>query len=140
MKSPNKTTPKENKLMDEIMISVFYDIDNFCKELRAFSEHSLLPCDGKSASFEPPSVLSLSEIMTICVVFHSSECRTFKCYDTKFIKKKLPQILPKTGQLSPLCGAYALYSHAAGFVCAVCGFTIALHWHKLCGFYNIGCV
>ena len=81
--------------MDEIMISVFYDIDNFCKELRAFSEHSLLPCDGKNASFEPPSVLSLSEIMTICVVFHSSECYTFKCYDTKFIKKSYRKFFPK---------------------------------------------
>ena len=66
--------------MDEIMISVFYDIDNFCKELKTFYERNLLPCNGKGASFEPPSALALSEIMTICVVFDLSGYRTFKWY------------------------------------------------------------
>ena len=43
MKSPNPKISKENKLMDEIIISVFYDIDNFCKELKKYFEHSLIP-------------------------------------------------------------------------------------------------
>lgn len=81
--------------MDEIIISVFYDIDNFCKELKTFYERSLLPCDGNGASFEPPSGLSLSEIMTICVVFHLSDCRTFKWYYVNLIQKNCCKFFPK---------------------------------------------
>lgn len=81
--------------MDEIIISVFYDIDNFCKELKKFSERSLLPCNENGVSFEPPSSLSLSEIMTICVVFHLSGYRTFKWYYVNFIKKNCRKFFPK---------------------------------------------
>lgn len=95
MKSSNPIIPKENKLMDEIIISVFYDIDNFCKELKIFFEHSLLPCDENPTSFEPPSALSLSEIMTICVLFHLSGYRTFKWYYTKFIQKDCRKFFPR---------------------------------------------
>ena len=62
--------------MDEIIISVFYDIDNFCKELKKYFEHSLISENEKVASFEPLSALSLSEVMTICVLFHLSGYRT----------------------------------------------------------------
>ena len=81
--------------MDEIIISVFYDIDNFCKKLKLFFERSLLPCDEKGASFEPPSALSLSEIMTICVIFHLSGYRTFKWYYIKFVEKDCLKFFPK---------------------------------------------
>ncbi len=80
--------------MDEIIISVFYDIDNFCKELKIFYERCLLPCNGNGASFEPPSRLSLSEVMTVCVIFHLSGYRTFKRYYTKFIKKDCRKFFP----------------------------------------------
>lgn len=81
--------------MDEIIISVFYDIDNFCKGLKIFFAHSLLPCDENPTSFEPPSALSLSEIMTICVLFHLSGYRTFKWYYTKFIQKDCRKFFPR---------------------------------------------
>ncbi len=80
--------------MDEIIISVFYDIDNFCKELKTFSERNLLPCDGKNASFEPPSSFSLSEIMTICAVFHLSGCRIFKWHCKDFIENDCRKCFP----------------------------------------------
>lgn len=95
MKSSNLIIPKENKLMDEMIISVFYDIDNFCKKLKIFFEHRLLPCDDNATSFEPPSVLSLSEIMTICVLFHLSGYRTFQWYYTRFIQKDCHKFFPK---------------------------------------------
>lgn len=44
--------------MDEIIISVFYDIDNFCKELKKYFEHHLIAAKGEAASFEPPSAMS----------------------------------------------------------------------------------
>ena len=95
MKSPNPKISKENKLMDEIIISVFYDIDNFCKELKKYFEHSRITIDGKAASLKPPSALSWSEVMTICVFFHLSGYRTFKWYDTKLIQKKYHKFFPK---------------------------------------------
>ncbi len=94
MKSPKSKTSKENKLMDEFIISVFYHIDNFCKELKNYFEHSFIPCDGQKASFEPSSSLSLSEIMIICVCFHLSGYRTFKWYYTRLIHKPYHKFFP----------------------------------------------
>ncbi len=81
--------------MDEIIISVFYDIDNFCMELKKFFEHDIISCNGKAQSFEPLSALSLSEIMTICIIFHLFGYRTFQWYDTKLIQKQYRKFFPK---------------------------------------------
>lgn len=94
MKSPNSKISKENKLMDEFILSIFYDIDNFCKELKNYFEHYFISCDGKKTSFELLSFLSLSEIMTICVCFHLSGYRIFKWYYTKLIQKEYRQFFP----------------------------------------------
>lgn len=80
--------------MDEIILSVFYDIDNFFKELKNSFEHYFIPCSGEIVSFEPLSSISLSEIMTICVCFHLSGYRTFKWYDTKFTQKQYDRFFP----------------------------------------------
>ena len=81
--------------MDEMIISVFYDIDNFCKELKKYFEHYLIATDGEASSFEPPCGISLSEIMTVCVFFHLSGYRTFKWYYTKLIQKEFRKFFPK---------------------------------------------
>lgn len=95
MKSPNPKIPEENKLMDEMILSVFYDMDNFCKELKKYFEHYLIATNGETSSFEPPSSISLSEIMTVCVFFHLSGYWTFKWYDTKLIQKEYRKFFPK---------------------------------------------
>lgn len=66
----------------------------FCKELKNYFEHYFISCEGKKTSFEPPSSLSLSEIMTICVCFHLSGYRTFKWYYTKLIQKEYSKFFP----------------------------------------------
>ena len=93
MKSPNSKTSKENKLMDEFIISIFYNIDNFCKKLKNYFEHYFIPCDEDKVSFEPPSSLSLSEIMAICICFHLSGYRTFKWYYIKLIQKECCKVI-----------------------------------------------
>ena len=45
-------------------------------------------------SLQPPSSLILSEIMTICVIFHLSGYRTFKWYYTRFITKQYKKFFP----------------------------------------------
>ena len=42
--------------MDEIIISVFYDIDNFCKELKKY-----FPCEEGTASFDSPPFWSFTK-------------------------------------------------------------------------------
>lgn len=81
--------------MDELIISVFYEVDNFCKELNSYFQHYFLSHDGKNISLEVPSSLSLSEIMTICIAFHLSGYRTFKGYYTNFIMKYYIGYFPK---------------------------------------------
>ena len=33
--------------MDELIISIFCELDNFCKELNTYFEHFMLPCEKK---------------------------------------------------------------------------------------------
>ncbi len=80
--------------MDELIISVFLEIDNFCKEFIPYMEQRCLPLDSAKASLEPPSSLSLSEIMTICTVFHLSGYRTFKWYYTGLISAQYRSFFP----------------------------------------------
>ncbi len=43
--------------MDEFIISVFYEIDNFCKELKEYFKHFLISHKEEAVSFEPPSAV-----------------------------------------------------------------------------------
>ena len=58
--------------MDELIISVFCELDNLCKEFFAHFEHASLPGNKKNLHLETSRSLFLSEIMTICVGFHLS--------------------------------------------------------------------
>ena len=81
--------------MDELIISIFCELDNFCKELNSYFEHSMLPCEKKKLRLEPSRSLCLSEIMTICVAFHLSGYRNFKWYYTRLIAKNYRKFFPK---------------------------------------------
>ena len=81
--------------MDELIISIFCELDNFCKEFFAYFEQTSLPCDKKKLRLEPSRSLSFSEIMTICVSFHLSGYRNFKWYYTKLIAKQYRKFFPK---------------------------------------------
>ena len=54
---------------------IFCSIDDFCKEFIPLFEQRLI---GKGKKRNKPSKLSLSEVMTIQVLFHLSGVRTFK--------------------------------------------------------------
>src|SRR3954449_6264886 len=58
------------------MVTIFCDIDDFCRSLLAVG-HPQLPAYGFPHS-QSTSSLSLSEVMTIVVWFHASHYRTFK--------------------------------------------------------------
>ena len=81
--------------MDELIISIFCELDNFCKELNSYFEHSMLPDEKKKLRLEPSRSLSLSEIMTICVSFHLSGYRNFKRFYTERVTGEYKKFFPK---------------------------------------------
>ena len=80
--------------MDDLIISVFYEIDNFCKEFIPYMEQQCIQTDGSPVSLELPSRLVLSEAMTICAEFHLSGYRTFKWFYQKLILKDYKKFFP----------------------------------------------
>ena len=80
--------------MDDFIISIFYEIDNFCKKFIPYMEQQCIQDDGKPVSLELPSRLSLSEAMTLCAVFHLSGYRTFKWFYKKLVLKNYSKFFP----------------------------------------------
>ena len=81
--------------MDNLIISIFYELDNFCNKLNSYLQHHLISCDKNSLNLQPSRALSLSKIMTICVSFHLSGYRNFKWYYTRLIATKYKKFFPK---------------------------------------------
>ena len=80
--------------MDDLIISVFYEIDNFCKKFIPYMEQQCIQIDDKPVPLELPSRLTLSEAMTICAAFHLSEYRTFKWFYKKLVLKDYGKFFP----------------------------------------------
>lgn len=83
----------EDKLMDELIISIFYEVDNFCKEFNQYLEQHCIATNDKKG-IDLPSALSLSEVMTICIAFHLLGYRTFKKYYIQLITGKYKKFFP----------------------------------------------
>ena len=83
--------------MDDLIISVFCKIDNFCKEFIPYMEQQCIQTGDKPVPLELPSRLTLSGAMTICAVFHLSGYRTFKWFYQELVltnyKKFFPNIV-----------------------------------------------
>ena len=80
--------------MDDLIISLFYEIDNFCKEFILYMEQQCIQSNNNPVSLGLPSCLSLSEVMAICVAFHLSGYRTFKWFYQKLILKDYRKFFP----------------------------------------------
>jgi hypothetical protein len=81
--------------MDEDIITRIYcDVDDFCKALESYCKAHLLP-NGKSPKWFPTGLLSLSEVMTIIVLFHLSGYRCFKWYYQRYICAKMQEYFPE---------------------------------------------
>jgi len=78
------------------LVSIFCEIDDFCNELDKYSQHYMLTGPTKN-NRGPACGLSISEIMTILVMFQMSRFRDFKnfyisslCFYHKHYFPKLP--------------------------------------------------
>jgi len=74
--------------MVEQLIAVFCEIDDFCI---GYEKHILTDEKHKT----PKTSMTLSEIMTIAVMYHLSGYRTFKWYYTKWVQTSLREYFPK---------------------------------------------
>ncbi len=68
------------------LVHMFCQIDDFCKELDQYTEH-LLPEGQQTKKRGPKQSLSLSEIMTILMMFHHVRFRDFKTYYQYYVKR-----------------------------------------------------
>lgn len=67
------------------LISIFCEVDDFCKELEGYTKHKLLtgPSVGQRG---PETGLCISEIMTILIMFHQVRFRDFKTFYLGFLE------------------------------------------------------
>ena len=69
---------------EDSITRIYCDVDDFCKALEGYCKAHLLPC-GKAPKWFPASRLSLSEVMTIILLFHLSGYRCFKWYYHRYV-------------------------------------------------------
>lgn len=78
--------------MFAFLTEIFCQIDDFCKQFEQAGKHWLSGPDKKR---NRPCSVSLSEIMTIMVLFHMSNYRTLKHFYLQCVLKDLRQYFPK---------------------------------------------
>ncbi len=75
-------------------IAIFYDTDDFCKAYEEYCRNKLLM---DKEEVVPRTRMSLSEIMTILIMYHLSGYKTFKWYYIKHImvhqRKDFPDLV-----------------------------------------------
>jgi len=82
--------------MQELLVPIFCDIDDFCINLEQyFKGHLLKDTANNKFQLTTSKTLCLSEIMTIIVYFQLSGYRNFKTYYTKHVCKNLRKYFPK---------------------------------------------
>jgi hypothetical protein len=83
------------------IIQLFCDIDDFCLLFETHWKARLLMEKPKQRNRKLQ--LSLSEVLTILVLFHSSGYRNFKTFYLQFVQKHLTWAFPRLPQLEPFC-------------------------------------
>lgn len=78
--------------MEEQLIAIFCDIDDFCK---GYEEYCVMYLLMNSQHIVPKTRMKISEIMTITVFFHLSHYRCFKWYYKDFISKQMRGYFPQ---------------------------------------------
>lgn len=91
------------------LVAIFCKIDDFCKELDSHSQHRLLTGPRAGGKRGPKASLSVSEIMTILVMFHHVRFRDFKTFYNGFVVRYWPMYFP---QLPSYCRFITIMKYA----------------------------
>ncbi|GHT77192.1 hypothetical protein AGMMS50222_10580 [Endomicrobiia bacterium] len=75
---------EQQDFQDNLLISIFCDIDDFCKEFDKYHKEHLIG-DETNKDWKPRCSMGASEIMTIIIMFHLSCFRNFKGYYKNYI-------------------------------------------------------
>jgi hypothetical protein len=71
--------------MKKCITTIFYLVDNFCKEYQKWEQGKLLPSEKQR---KRASQLSLSELLAVVLYFYLSPCRDFKNYYLTSARRK----------------------------------------------------
>lgn len=71
--------------MKKCITTIFYLVDNFCKEYKKWEQNKLISNDKKR---DRACTLSLSELLTIVLYFYLSPCKDFKNYYLYYLQSK----------------------------------------------------
>jgi hypothetical protein len=82
--------------MQDLLVEIFYDVDNYCIAFENYCRNYFLT-EGSDSNFSiiRSKNLSLSEVMTITIYFHLSSYRNFKAYYTLHVSTVLKSYFPK---------------------------------------------
>lgn len=75
------------------LTSIFCEVDDFCKELQRYFENKLLPGPVKG-SRGPSGQITISEVMTLLIVFQMMGYRNFKTFYLGFISRYWKSYFP----------------------------------------------
>jgi hypothetical protein len=78
---------------EDSITGIYCDVDDFCKALEGYCKSRLLPHDKAPNRF-PAGRLSLSEVMTVIVLFHLSGYRYFKWYYQRHVCVHMREYFP----------------------------------------------
>ena len=82
--------------MQNLLVEIFYDVDNYCIAFEEYCRnHFIEETNCSNFSIIKSRNLSLSEVMTIIIYFHLSSYRNFKAYYTKYVSTILRSYFPK---------------------------------------------
>lgn len=77
------------------LISIFCEIDDFCKEIDKYCQHLLFPSGNNTSTRGPKCGLEISEIMTVLVMFQMIGYRNFKTFYCGYLTVYWPQYFPE---------------------------------------------
>jgi hypothetical protein len=78
---------------EDSITRIYCDVDDFCKDFQRYCKSHFLPGE-KNQKWFPASRLSLSEVMTIIVLFHLSGYRCFKWFYQRYVCTQLLNYFP----------------------------------------------
>ena len=104
---------------EDSITKIYCDVDDFCKTLEGYFKSRLLP-GGKKPKWFPASRLSLSEVMTIIVLFHLSGYRCFKWYYQRHVCAHMQDYFPNQVSYNRFvelmgCALLPMFLYSQGF-------------------------
>jgi hypothetical protein len=98
VKFSSKFDQMEEKMLSSL-VEIFCVTDDFCKFFEEEQRNFSFP-SGHKRKRKRICQMTLSEVMTILILFHRSDYRTFKHFYLNCVKRELQPYFPKTGGYS----------------------------------------